>query len=475
MFKIIHKYVARELVGPFVFAVTVATFVLLLARIFNMVELIITKGVPVFTVAELFAYYVPALLAMTVPGAMLIATLMAFGRLAGDNEITAMKSSGISLYTVILPVAVIGLFLTAFTYFFLDRVVPVSNHRFKNLMLDIGMKRPDLNVRERVFIRDFPGYELYINEIDERTGELTDVTVFRSEGGKLQSIIIAKEGRIFPEAKPGYIVLELYDGEMHEVDPEHPDTYRRLRFESQQVNLEFNSEMVRTMSTAKGDREMTVGEMMNEVRSLDETMGKVRLQPDDSPIQREFIEQQIESYNRRKNEFLVEIHKKIAIPFACVIFVFVGAPLGVVVRRGGKGVGFSLGLVFYLSYYVFLVAGESFGDRGIIPTWLAMWLANIVLAGFGVFLIYKAVHERTTFDFFGRLSPSRIPFVRRIMLKTKPRARLTPEEAEELEVIREKQASIRERRASIREKRAARKSGRGKKGVKKGRAADGES
>jgi lipopolysaccharide export system permease protein len=179
MIKIIHRYVVRELVGPFVFAVLVATFVLLLARIFNMVELIISKGVPVLIVAELFAYYVPALLAMTVPGAMLIATLMAFGRLSGDNEVTALKSSGVSLYTVIVPVAVIGLILTGFTYVFLDRVVPESNHRFKNLMLDIGMKRPDLNVRERVFVRDFPGYELYINEIDERTGKLNDVTVFR--------------------------------------------------------------------------------------------------------------------------------------------------------------------------------------------------------------------------------------------------------------------------------------------------------
>jgi lipopolysaccharide export system permease protein len=438
MFRIIHKYVVRELVGPFVFAVAVATFVLLLARIFNMVELIVTKGVPVLTVAELFAYYVPALLAMTVPGAMLIATLMAFGRLSGDNEITALKSSGVSLYSIIVPVAVVGLVLTGFTYVFLDQIVPVSNHRFKNLMLDIGMKRPDLNVRERVFIRDFPGYELYINDINERTGELTDVTVFRSEGGKLQSIITAKNGRIFPEAKPGYIVLELYNGEMHEADPENPDTYRRLRFESQQVNLEFNSELVRTMSSAKGDREMTVGEMMGEVESLDDAIARVRLQQGDSPVQREFIDEQVRSYNRRKNEFLVEVHKKVAIPFACIVFVFVGAPLGVVVRRGGKGVGFSLGLVFYLSYYIFLVAGESFGDRGIIAPWFSMWLANIVLAGFGAFLLYKAVHERSTVDFFWWLSPSRFRVVRRLTLRLKPVARLTVEEMAELEAFRDK-------------------------------------
>jgi hypothetical protein len=233
---------------------------------------------------------------------------------------------------------------------------------------------------------------------------------------------------------------------MHEADPENPDTYRRLRFESQQVNLEFNSELMRTMSTAKGDREMTVGEMMDEVRSLDDAIEKVGLQPDASPVQREFIEQQIESFNRRKNEFLVEIHKKTAIPFACIVFVFVGAPLGVVVRRGGKGIGFSLGLVFYLSYYVFLVAGESFGDRGIIPPWLAMWLANIVLAGFGAFLVYKAVHERSTVDFFGRFSLSRIPFLRRLILRLKPSKRLTPDELLELEAIREKRATRKSRR-----------------------------
>ncbi|MCP4229594.1 MAG: YjgP/YjgQ family permease, partial [bacterium] len=345
--KIIHRYIVVELIGPFLFGVTVATLIMMLSRIFKMVEMIISKGVDALTVIELFAYFLPAILALTIPMAMLVGTLMAFGRLSTDNEITALKSGGVSILSIITPVFIVGLLMSVGMFFFLDRVVPESNLRFKNLLMDIGMKRPDLNLKERVFVRDFPGYEIYVGHINDRTGEMSDITIFNIQGGLLKSTIIAREGKMVTADRPGFLALELYDGEVHEVDAENPSTYHRLHFDTQLFNLEYDSELIRTNIAAKGDREMTRFEMNEEIEKLGNTMRAVEESYAGSEMYNdEFYHSQIEALTRRSNEYLVEVHKKEAIPFACAILVLVGAPLGIVVRRAGKGIGFSVAILF---------------------------------------------------------------------------------------------------------------------------------
>lgn len=419
--KILYRYILAEHVGPFVFAVFTATLVLLLARIFKMMELIISKGVDVLTVGELFSYFLPSLLAMTVPMAVMVASLMAFGRLSSDNEITALKSAGVSLYRIVWPVVVVGLVMGVGMYFFIDRVVPASNLRFKDLMLSIGMKRPDLELKERVFIQDFPGYELYIEKMDDRTGEMRNVTIFQMEGGRLKSTIVAERGRVASRNVRGLVVLELYDGEMHEVTPENPETYRRLRFDKQTVNLEFDSELVRTASAAKGDREMTAAEMRAAVEKLKEGIAMTGAEAATTFIEEKYRQQQIDLLERRKDEYLVEIYKKTAIPFACAALVLVGAPMGVIIRRGGKGAGFSFSIGFFLLYYIMLLAGEAFGDRGMMPPFLAMWLPNILLTVLGVWLLTRAVRGMVSFAALRYLDVRRWPLVRNILKKRRPR------------------------------------------------------
>jgi len=419
--KTLHRYVLAEHVGPFIFAVFTATLVLLLARVFKMMELIISKGVDVLTVGELFSYLLPSLLALTIPMGVMVAALMAFGRLSSDNEITALKASGVSLYDIIWPVVIAGLLMSGGMYFFVDRVVPESNLRFKDLMLSIGMKRPDLEIKERVFIQDFPGYELYIEHLDDKTGEMENVTIFQVEGGRLKTTILAERGRIASRNVRGLVVLELYDGEMHEVSAETPNTYRRLRFKKQVVNLEFESEMVRDARAAKGDREMTLVEMRRALAKLDEGIAMAAAEPAPTFIEEKYKKQQLQTLARRRNEYLVEIYKKTSIPFACCCLVLVGAPLGVVVRRAGKGAGFTFSIGFFLLYYIFLLAGEAFGDRGIMPPWLAMWLPNIILTALGVYLLIRAAYGMATVGILEKLDVRRWPVIRAILRKRRPR------------------------------------------------------
>lgn len=187
------------------------------------------------------------------------------------------------------------------------------------------------------------------------------------------------------------------------------------------VNLEFESELVRTAHAAKGDREMTTAEMRAAVNKLGEGIAMTRAEGTATFIEEKYQLQQIELLERRRNEYLVEIYKKSAIPFACAALVLVGAPMGVIIRRGGKGAGFSFSIGFFLLYYIMLLAGEAFGDRGMIPPFLAMWLPNILLTALGAWLLTRAVRGMVSFGFLRFLDVRRWPLVRLILKKRRPR------------------------------------------------------
>ncbi|UCE26082.1 MAG: LptF/LptG family permease [Candidatus Coatesbacteria bacterium] len=404
--KIIDRYILRELVGPFFSAALITTGMLMLSRIFKMVELIITRGVELLTVAELFAYLVPWLMQYTVPMAALVATLMAFGRLSGDNEVVALKSSGVGLYRLAVPALGAALLLSAGMYFFDDRVVPASNYKFRELLFHVSAARPDLELKERVFISDFPGYEVYIGKIDPATGRLYEITIFHEKEGTLDNIIIAREGEIVPTEGLAQLTLRLYDGEMHKSESDKPGTYRRLRFQEQLVNLPFG-DVAESAEFAKSDTEMTGRELGLAVRKLDEGLSVLDGLGPSTYIAERHREEQREGLVRKRSAFLVEVYKKGALPLACAAFVLIGVPMGVVTRRSGKGANFGVSIFFFLAYYVGLLGGESFGDRGILPAWFAVWIPNAVMCGLGTYLLYKAANEVETLTWVRKLIPSK--------------------------------------------------------------------
>jgi lipopolysaccharide export system permease protein len=404
--KIINRYVLLELIGPFVFAVFIMTAILMLSRIFKMVELIVTRGVAILTVSELFVYLVPWLLQYTIPMAVLIATLMAFGRLSGDNEVIALKSSGIGLYRLAVPVLAASLLLSAGMYFFDDLVVPASNFRFRELLFYVTTARPDLELKERVFLKDFPGYEVYIGKIDPATGRLHEITIFHEKEGTLDSIIIAREGEVVPSEGIAQLTLRLYDGEMHKSDPEEPGKYRRLSFQEQLVNLPFGK-ILEGAVIAKTDTEMSGRELKLAVRKLDEGTAMLDKLGPSTYIAEKHREEQRQGLIRRRDVFLVEFYKKGALPLACAAFVLIGVPMGVVTRRSGKGANFGISIIFFLVYYVLLLGGESFGDRGILPAWFAVWIPNVVMGVLGIYLLYKAANEVETLAWVRGIIPSK--------------------------------------------------------------------
>jgi len=559
----LYRYILREHVGPFVFALIVATLVLLLGQVFKMMELIVTKGVPGRYALELFVLYLPAVLAYDVPMALMVGTLMAFGRLSADSEITAMKATGTSFLSLMTPSVVFACIFAVGMFFFNDLVLPEANHRFKNLLLDIQNKRPDVSLRPGVWITDFAPYEIYIDEMDDRDMTLTGVKINIPRGGSLEKQISAAHG-VLKTGVGGRVRLLLSDGTI-QITPPGNDSFQTLKFANYVIEINADTDLTREEREQRSDREMSVAMMTERVNEslldqyllyraaeirkreilaggepesrhrllsalrmahggytpqeirrlygireprpasvgaaarassggdrLDfggrtplfegeemglESLGEARgteagpeapptvagerqegpqfvgsseslyldareqerairggaiprtgtettgstpageTEPTPIPTARELQlesgeggdrtltaaervarEERYLAVRRRTlqgevNRYTLEIAKKYSISFACIAFVLVGAPLGVMIRRSGKGVGFVTSIGFFIFYWICLVGGEALGDRGILDPWLAMWLPNIVFLGLAAAFVRRAVND----------------------------------------------------------------------------------
>jgi lipopolysaccharide export system permease protein len=422
-------------VGPFFFALFVIFFVLIMDFIIEILQMVIGKGLNAFVILEVFALNLAWMAALAVPMAVLVSTLMAFGRLSQDNEITALKASGVSLYRVVIPAVVASVLVGFGMVGFNNGVVPEANHKARLLSADIHQKRPTVNLKENVFMDEIPGYHILIGKIDQRSSDVEDITIYDHKDRRLPRTIIAEKGKI--EFTPGgnTLVFRLFNGEIHDPDEKDPTKYRRVSFNKQVIYIRnVGDKLVRTTSEYRTDREKSAQAMLEDIRELE---AKVRISQSQiiSPVnlalsrafkeeksvsssnltpveENEAIEylvktnrnlfsqlssegQNIRSQKRQISSLSVEVHKKYALSAACVVFVLVGAPLGIMARKGGMAVGLGLSLGFFVLYWAFLIGGEELADRQLIPAFWAMWSANILIGGAGIYVLIKSAKETT--------------------------------------------------------------------------------
>jgi len=461
---LIYRHLLATAAGPFFFGWFVITFLLMIDVLFRYVDLFVSKGVPFIMASKVLVLSLGHTFALSIPMAVLIAILMSVGQLAADHEITAMKASGISLWSVLRPLlfgaAVIGLGLTAYNHF----VFPESNHTLANLLYDINRKKPMLEIREQQFTDMSERMTIYVGAKDDNTGRIEDVQIIEKErpGDLSPRVTLAEWGRIVPDHATDSMLIELHDGEIHEVpDKEDPDKYQVTRFSQNNVyvaNVErdFQESGRQTRSdremnlkdlwTAAGEEKERQAKVQTNVEELSETMlawqwklldperrdeilgtgaapgpgperdnflkGKFRatLLKVDRVIEQSGYQETIRrSYITKENRYMVEFHKKFAIPFACIVFALIGVPMAVTSSRSGKGVSVSLALGVYLLYYLFLVGGEKFADRGRLDPFLAMWAANFVLLALGIPLFFKAVRESSLLSITLKPRPAHEP------------------------------------------------------------------
>jgi lipopolysaccharide export system permease protein len=317
---------------------------------------------------------------MSVPLAALAGAMMTFGRLAQDNEIMALRSGGVRLFSIFLPVLGFTFLLAVAMVFFNLFVLPESNHRVRNLLSDVSSKKPTVRLEEGEFNDEFPGYSIYIGRKDDRTSRIYDVKIsIKSRRG--HSFIFSPEGTIDVTPDETYMQMVLYSSEVHE---QIDNNYRRIFTDTQTINLPLNTDLIRRERTHRSEREMTLPMLVENIGKQEEKLVEYEeaLVRAPNKVKRKEYESRIEGVNKKINGMKVEIHKSIAFALAGIIFLCFGSALGGKLRKGGIGLAIVLSLVFFAFYYVLLIGGESLAKNGKITAWLAMWIPNFIFLPF---------------------------------------------------------------------------------------------
>jgi lipopolysaccharide export system permease protein len=447
---LLPRYILRAHAGPFLFSVSTLMFLFLLQFIMKFIDQLVGKGLTAWVILELIALNLSWMLVLAVPMSVLVATLMAFGDLSSKNEITAMKAGGVSLYRMLTPVLIAGLLVALLLVYFNNYVLPESNYRLKTLMVDIRRKKPTLSLVNGVFSQDIPGYSILVRKSFPKTNELEGVTLYDYTNPSVNIVITAKRGKI--SFSPDYrkLIMDLQEGEIHQLDLQKMTGYQRVRFATHRIVMPvegFDFERSSTGAFTRGDRELSAQAMRvivdslkagqnrltNEFRNtidrdmrfklsggLDSSAIPVATRPDFSAtsalIRARMISTSTATYlfrlqniERETDQYLVEIYKKYSIPFACIVFVLVGVPLGIMARKGGFGVAATLSLGFFVLYWTCLIGGEKLADRNIVSPFVGMWIANILIGLMGAYLTFRTAKETLVIDwsFMRRIVPRR--------------------------------------------------------------------
>ena len=368
VFGIIHRYVFIEMIPVFVLSLLLFTLVFLMAKILDITDLIVQYGISVKAMVFMLACWIPSFLIFVIPMSVMIAVVLAFLRFSNDNEILAMKTAGVSIYTLIPPVFLFSLIAFLATGFMTLYASPQGRYAFKDLVLETATSNVHAGIRERTFNDSFQDVMLYVNEVDERRRLLRDVFLEDRRTQGMVTTVVAPRGEFFFDPEQLVSHLRLYSGIINQLG-ENKETAHFVRFETYDFRLDFGS-----MVSPKGDREKDVKEM---------TLSELRrhlAQPSKSD----------EEYYAGR----IQYHKRLSIPFACFVLGFVAIPLGIQSRSAKRSFGVVVALFFFLVYYALLSLGLALGETGKLPPAIGMWIPNTVLGLLAVHLLVVRSREQ---------------------------------------------------------------------------------
>lgn len=361
--RIIDRYVIREVIPPFLIALLVFTFVLIIPFIIDVAEQMIAKNVPPGMILRLMATLLPSTMALTVPMALLIALLVGLGRLSADREVVVMMACGISPYRLLQPVLVFAVVCWGLTSWLMLKGMPDGNQRYRELTQEIVMDRAEGEVRARVFFEDFPNMVLYVHEVPLDGRGWLDVLAADTSNPSSPVMYLARRGRMVIDREAETIHMVLEEGERHTTKLDDPTAYEVASFESTILALDPSAVFPRT-GPQRGEREMSI-------EDLSALIGELR------------------SNGQSPHRPIMEIHKKFSVPIACFVFALLGVALGASHRKDGKLGAFVLGIAVIFAYYVIMYAAEALTKGFWIPAWLAMWIPDVVLGAAGLFLLVR--------------------------------------------------------------------------------------
>jgi LPS export ABC transporter permease LptF/LPS export ABC transporter permease LptG len=396
---LLDRYVARELVPPFGVGLLLFTFILLLDQISQLMKLLVSRGADFSTVVRAFLYLLPSIFSVTIPMAFLLGVLLAFGRMASDGEIVALRASGVSPARLLRPVIAASTVAVLATFYMVAVALPAANQAYRELVFSLVVSKARTGVMPRVFNDDLiPGMVIYVSDISSDTGEWRDVFIHDERSQSKPNVILARIGRLEIDRPQRKVEIVLNQGVMHSFNAAEPTAYTRLVFETRNFPLPFE-QFFPSLPLAKGDREMTLTELLAQARDL-EAKGRPRAET---------------------GRYMVEYHKKFAIAGACLVFGLLGLGLSLGSKKEARSAAFGLSIAIIFIYYVLIRLGEQAGDTGLMAPFIAMWGANILL-GLAALVLLVLNHRQAAFD---PLDPTHyaalLPRIRR-----KPKAQPAP-------------------------------------------------
>lgn len=408
MFKFFDRYIIKEIIPPFFIGLLVYSFVLLMNQVFLLSELFIAKGVALRVVAQIFLYLIPSVLAFAVPMAVLMGILAGLSRLSTDSEVVAFKSLGISNLRLLRPVLVFALGGWLVTSYLSLYLAPRFNHKWVLTLTQSVLAKVQFKINPREFNESIPDVVLFIQDITQEN-RWKNIFVHLARPGEEPRAIFARTGRLnfFPEIKRA--TLELVDGSIHSVPPNNPERYSITFFD--RVEEEINVEtLFAQFSSGKRVREKDIEELLADVEKIRVQRVQVereRERLEESPegvdeSRRKEVEHSVWQIDRDWRSHWVEIHKKFALPFVCIIFALMGIPMGMSTRRGGRTSGFTISLGIILAYYILITAGEKMAKDGKISPFLGMWGPNLIFLAAAIYLFSRSSKEYPLLGLFSR-------------------------------------------------------------------------
>ena len=367
--SIINRYLFSEMIGPFAINLVFFTFIFLMAEMLKITDLIVNYGVGMFVILMMLVYSTPYFLVYVIPMSIMMAVLLTFMRLSGDNEIIAFKTGGISIYRLLPPViafCLAGCLLTAFMAVYGQ---PWGRLAVKELTFKVVSSSLDVGLKERTFNDSFKDVMFYVNEIDLKNRTLIDVFIEDKRAKSLVSTVVAPKGRLFSEPDGLVYNLRLYDGIINQVNIENRSAHS-IEFQTYNIRLDLKKNIITAKLRGKSRKEMGLDELMRYLRNTS-------------------------SKDERYYKALMELHKKFSISIACFTLGILAVSLGLQSRSSKKTLGLVLGLVFFLIYYLLLSIGLVFGETGAYPPVIGMWVPNYVMGGLGLYLLVKTANERS--------------------------------------------------------------------------------
>jgi len=394
--KILTRYIFKEMLGPTILGFSFYTFIILMRNLFDLAGMIIKRSLPAGTVGRLLLLSLPHIVVLTVPMSLLFGILIAIGRLSSDSEIIAMRALGISTRTIYRPVFIFSFLVFLISLYLTIVLLPKGNTELQALKAEVFTSSVEKDIRPRIFYDSYENLMIYVNDVDPHSGVWKGVFIadsrpedsnaasqpvtpqqtvdssndnavpFAAQQRNSQRIIVAQTGTLSVLQPSKQVWMNLHTAWTHVWDPRKPDRYDLNRNAVQRMRLPDKFSTDQNGVPVRSLRELNLRELVEQVKAAADSDREI--------------------YRLAK----VEIHKKFAIPFACVVFGVLGLPLGITNRRGGKSSGFSLSIAIILFYYVMLNNGEHLAASGKIGPAVGMWAPNVILLALGIYLLIRA-------------------------------------------------------------------------------------